>query len=206
MATWRDRLKLLVKAWPVHRFADIEGFLRPVEARALYRFARQVPDDAIIVEIGSWKGRSTYCLARGLRSGRVYAIDLFVKSGSPGNEKFYESHAGDEPILDQFCRNMQRLDVADKVVPRRGRAEDFRGEFPAIDLLFIDGNHTLEACRSDFECYAPHVKSGGYVLFHDYDPRRKDLGPTWVVNNLVLPSGEYIYAGRAGSIWAAWKR
>ena len=205
MATWRERLNLLVKAWPVHRFADIDGFLSPVEARALYRFARRVPDDAVIVEIGSWKGRSTYCLARGLRSGRVYAIDLFAKSGNPGKEKFYET-AGDEPLLDQFRRNMQRPDVADKVVPRRGRSEDFRGEFPAIDLLFIDGDHTLEACRSDFEGYAPHVKPGGYVLFHDYDPRREDLGPTWVVNNLVLPGGEYICVGRAGSIWAAWKR
>lgn len=206
MAAWRKKLKVLWKAWPVHRFDEIQGYLTPVEARALYRFARQTPDNAAIVEIGSWKGRSTYCLAKGLRSGRVYAIDPFDMSGDAPSEALYQEEAGAIPLLEQFRTNMRRLHVADKVEPRPGRSEDYRDAFGAIDLLFIDGDHSIEACRRDFTGYAPHVKRGGCVLFHDYHPEQADLGPTWVVDHLVLPGGEYTCAGRADSIWAGRKR
>lgn len=43
-----------------------------------------------------------------------------------------------------------------------------------IDFLFIDGDHHYEAAKKDFEMYAPLVKSGGIVAFHDImrDPAR----------------------------------
>lgn len=36
-----------------------------------------------------------------------------------------------------------------------------------IDLLFIDGNHTYEIVKSDFENYSPLVRKGGIIAFHD---------------------------------------
>lgn len=43
-----------------------------------------------------------------------------------------------------------------------------------IDFLFIDGDHTYEAAKKDFEMYAPLVKPGGIIGFHDIqrDPAR----------------------------------
>jgi predicted O-methyltransferase YrrM len=36
-----------------------------------------------------------------------------------------------------------------------------------VDLLFIDGDHTYGGVRRDFEMYAPLVRPGGIVAFHD---------------------------------------
>ena len=36
-----------------------------------------------------------------------------------------------------------------------------------LDFLFIDGDHSYAGVRSDFEMYAPLVRSGGLLAFHD---------------------------------------
>jgi cephalosporin hydroxylase len=36
-----------------------------------------------------------------------------------------------------------------------------------IDLLMIDGDHSFEGVKADFELYAPLVARGGFVAFHD---------------------------------------
>jgi Methyltransferase domain len=46
----------------------------------------------------------------------------------------------------------------------------------ALDLLFIDGDHTREGVEADFRMYSPLVRSGGLVAFHDIVP-----GPTEAV-------------------------
>jgi len=35
------------------------------------------------------------------------------------------------------------------------------------DFVFIDGCHTYPMVISDFYCYSPKVKKGGFILFHD---------------------------------------
>ena len=37
----------------------------------------------------------------------------------------------------------------------------------SIDFLFIDGNHTYEGVRADFEIYSKFVRPGGIIAFHD---------------------------------------
>ena len=61
----------------IHSFHGLDGWLTDDEATGLYRVARKLPRNATIVEIGSWQGKSTYCLAKGLRLGKVHAIDPF---------------------------------------------------------------------------------------------------------------------------------
>src|SRR5438876_7135452 len=46
--------------------AGVPGWLTPNEGHALYEAARACTGRGVIVEIGSWKGKSTICLARGL--------------------------------------------------------------------------------------------------------------------------------------------
>lgn len=60
----------------------------------------------------------------------------------------------------------QDPEIRDKAVQNFGRH--------GIDFLFIDGDHHYEAAKKDFEMYAPLVKSGGIVAFHDIqrDPAR----------------------------------
>lgn len=42
-----------------------------------------------------------------------------------------------------------------------------RFEDESIDFIFIDGDHTYEAVKRDYELYAPKIKSGGLIFFHD---------------------------------------
>jgi cephalosporin hydroxylase len=40
----------------------------------------------------------------------------------------------------------------------------------SVDLLFVDGDHTYEGVRADFELYGPLVRPGGLIAFHDVLP------------------------------------
>ena len=45
-----------------------------------------------------------------------------------------------------------------------------------LDYLFIDGDHTYDGVRKDFEMYSPLVRRGGMVAFHDIVEHRRELG------------------------------
>ena len=195
---WRDKSA-------VPNYGQIEGFLSPYEAVSLYRLASKLGQESTIVEIGSWKGKSTYCLARGLRSGHVIAIDPFDAAGEQGSHEIYITNRGAGPLLEQFTQRMTSLGVADKIDVLQGYSTQFVGHIPHIDLLFIDGDHSIDGCGFDFFNYSPALASGGYIAFHDYDPRRKDLGPTWVIEQKLMPSGLFRPIGVYDSLWVGQK-
>jgi len=182
-------------------YKEIEGWLTEREAMTLYHFASLLPPNSTIVEIGSWKGKSTFCLAQGLRSGRILAIDPFDASGEQGSGELYREQKGLSPLIDQFRNKMAELRVLEKIEVRKGFSSDFVGKCGEIDLLFIDGDHSQEACLFDFENYAPALRPGAYLAFHDYDATRKDLGPTWVIENRVVPSKQYKFVNLFDSLW-----
>ena len=188
----------------IKEYQTIEGWLSSKEAVNLYRFASRVRGPhSVIVEIGSWKGKSTYCLAKGLSGGKVISIDSFDASGEPGSAELYQREKGYLPLVEQFKNNMRRLNVLDKIEICVGHSELFAEQFSKIDLLFIDGDHSTNGCESDFLSYSPGLVSGGYLLFHDYDAARKDLGPTWVIENRVMSSSAFKVVGLFDSLWVA---
>lgn len=216
------RISAIFRSWVLrfkHRFLQplylraikdynsIDGWLTPEDATGLYLLAKTVPRDATVVEIGSWKGKSTFCLARGLaEEGRLIAIDPFDASGEEGSSETYEENRGEKPLEVQFEENLVSKGVSGKVDQWKGYSQDFIDDVPEIDILFIDGDHSIEGCRFDYENYAPHVQPGGWIAFHDYRPSPPELGPTWVIENLVIPSGEFHFVGHFGSVWVGRRR
>lgn len=198
--------RLIQRLWllPIRHYESIEGWLTSREALALYRLARRLPTGARIVEIGSWKGKSTYCLAKGLRDGVLVAIDPFDGAGEAGHP--YETFKGEIPLVEQFRRNLSGRGVLEKIEIKAGRSSEFAGRVGTIDLLFIDGDHSIEGCRYDFEAFAPSVKAQGLLAFHDYNQRRSELGPTWVVENLVKPAEEWKPMGKWDTLVAFRRR
>ncbi|MEX0930295.1 MAG: class I SAM-dependent methyltransferase [Candidatus Paceibacterota bacterium] len=148
---------------------SVDGWLTDKEGTALYRLARACPGDMAIVEIGSWKGRSTLCLASGAAEGnraRVYAIDPHTGSTE------HQQQFGQVWTFDEFKSNLEKYGVAQNVTPivstSAEAAETFAGTHnQTIGLLFIDGNHSYESAKQDLELWFPNVTSGGMIAFHD---------------------------------------
>ena len=146
--------------WPL--VDSVEGFLvSPWQERWLFETARSVPDDTIIVEIGSFKGRSTCCLGFGCRGTkkRLFAIDTFE-----GNEvDFQQRH-----FFGEFSKNMNKCGLAACITPIQGWSHEIAKSWTMpIHMLFIDGSHRYEDVLKDFFGFFPHVVPGGIVAVHD---------------------------------------
>jgi predicted O-methyltransferase YrrM len=134
--------------------ADIPGWLTDEEGEALYELARSCHGDGVIVEIGSWKGKSTVCLGLGSRAGSsvpVYAVDPHA-----------DYRFGD------FKTNVERAGIADLVRPVASLSQAAADGFDEpIELLFVDGSHEYDLVLEDFEKWVPKVVDGGWIAFHD---------------------------------------
>lgn len=113
-----------------------------------------------IVEIGSYIGGSSSFLASAAKEkiGIGYCIDTWKNEGMcEGLKDSYNA----------FIRNTKPYE--DWIVPLRGKSVEMTKNFNKnIDLLFIDGDHSYEAVKSDVEAWLPKLKEGAIVIFHDY--------------------------------------
>jgi len=139
----------------------IEGWLMEGQDRWLFDTAYSLPSPANIVEIGSFKGRSTCFLASGCRGTgkRVFAIDTFN-----GNDCDF----GYRDFFEEFSQNVNRCGLSEYVQPVVGTSSDVAKTWnKPVHLLFIDGSHRYEDVLSDFDGFFPHVAPGGIVALHD---------------------------------------
>jgi len=162
---------------------SIDGWLSEVEARELYNLAH-APGTIVVVEVGSFLGRSTAALALGIRAGehggKVYAVDTWEGDPDGSRERF--AKLGMDPMLAHW-NNMVRVEAAPFVEQCRGLSTDWASRwdyYSLIDVLFIDGHHAYESVKADVEAWLSHVKRGGVVAFHDeWAP-----GPSQVIREL----------------------
>ena len=136
------------------RLDELPGWLTAEEGETLYRLARACTGRGVIVEIGSWRGKSTTCLGLGSKAGNrvpVFAVD-------PHSEHTFSD----------FSRNMEEAGLTDLVTPVPGRSQELAEGFDQpIELLFIDGAHQYELVNEDFDRWVPKVVEGGVVAMHD---------------------------------------
>lgn len=191
-------------------YLDIDGWLTFREARGLYETAKALPEHRpVVVEIGSWQGKSSLVLAKGLaqkRSPVLYCIDPFNASGDAASRELYAEQEPREPelLLDRFVANMTSNGVWAMVVLKQGMSHTIVGDFSdAIDLLFIDGDHDYEGVLRDFNEWSPFVKAGGLIAFHDVGIF---AGVTRAVEEHVLKRGLYEETRRADSLLVVAKR
>jgi len=201
----RVRQKILLST--ISNYKKIDGWLSENEAVGLFSIARKLPIDSIVVEIGSWQGKSTYCISKGLKSGKIYAIDPFNKDAGLDFEtqQNYDSKVVENSLLYNFQKNMIDFKVSDKIITKKGYSYDFNEEFDKIDFLFIDGDHSVEGCKLDYELYARKINKGGFIAFHDYYPDRPEIGPTFVINEIILKSDIFSFYKLFDSLWVGKK-
>lgn len=142
--------------------SGVQGWLTEDEGALLYRLAANCSCNGVIVEIGSWKGKSTIWLAHGSKAGAnvsVYAVDPHTGS---------QEHGPDVWTFNEFKANIAKAGVEDVVVPVLMTSEEASRDWKQkIELLFIDGDHQYESVEKDFLLWFPHLNDGGIVAFHD---------------------------------------
>lgn len=137
------------------------------------QWARDIPANGTIVEVGCFMGRSTAFLAVELgRVGRhdvtFCAVDTW--EGSPELMKFQEVRDGSfyERFQD-YMRGLPRGAVAPAVL--RTPSVVAAGAFVdgAVDRVWLDGDHSVEGLTADLEAWWPKLTPGGIIGGHDFD-------------------------------------
>lgn len=177
------------------------GFLGENEARFLGTLAGATPAKGIIVEIGSFKGKSTVMLASVADKyalGPVVAIDPHEGLSYIGPHEAQQTQT-----FDEFLSSLKSAGVERTVEIHRAYSREVaNGWSRPIRLLWIDGDHSYRGCREDFDLFSPYLSDGAVVAFHDalnaFD------GPIRVFVEEVLRSDNF---GRSGFVHSiAWSQ
>lgn len=124
------------------------------EAALLYRLARDV--DGPVAEIGRFKGGSTVIFATAGAELWSYDLHVALRPDMTGEQ------------LDRELEDaLTRLGVRDRVHLIVGDSRTVEPPPAPLALLFIDGDHSYEGSKADFDRWSAFVRSGGHVLFHD---------------------------------------
>lgn len=144
-----------------------DSALRPIqieeELAELVREVRKLKPQTVL-EIGTARGGTLLLWTRlAQRNATIVSIDL------PGG-KFGGGYSGRQAaIYRRFAGKDQRLYLLrldSHAQPTLDKTKQLFGGRP-VDLLFIDGDHTYEGVKQDWEMYSQLVRPGGMVVFHD---------------------------------------
>lgn len=153
------------------RALRIQGWMEPDELHWLAEMARNCQR---IVEIGTWKGRSARAMLDNSKA-MLYAVDCWQQPYEPadGTGAELRERGGDE-IRSDWARNLSDHIATGRVHLTLGKSRDVVPQVwgalgrQAVDLLFIDADHSYEGCLDDIALYRGMVRPGGVIAGHDY--------------------------------------
>jgi len=132
----------------------------------------------VCVEIGVFGGASAIPVALALKylgAGVLYAIDPWdklecIKGFDPvAEQKHVEwwSRVRLNHISIQFKAALQEYELVDHCIAMQMTSEKAANRIGAIDILYIDGNHSESSSSQDVALYLPKVPPGGYIWIND---------------------------------------
>lgn len=156
--------------------------------------ATKAKDAKVIVELGSWKGRSTKAMAMTTK-GRIYAVDSWRGSTEGDATGVEATERGRDAIKGEFYDNVGTPHAKSVVVVDCEHAfagQALRDRVGEVDFAFIDGDHQYEHVKRDILTCLDLMAPGGVLCGHDTN----EPGVLKAVNEL-LPGAKVV----AGSIW-----
>lgn len=149
-------------------FREIHGATPDEIAFTLADFAKRVPADQEIVELGVFQARTAVIMAWGASLGNgahVTAIDPWDLAGNVYDPPFTEARTRG---MAEY--NVQRIGYQDRVDLHQAFSHVIADRWgsPQVGLLFVDGDHTKEGARADIEAWAPHLAPGAVIAVDDY--------------------------------------
>lgn len=178
--------------------ADVEGWLTDDQVARLHAAAASVRAGGTIVEIGSFRGRSTIVLA----SSAEATVDVVAIDPHAGNDRGPQEIEGfvDEAAEDneRFEQNLTAAGVRERVTHHRLFSDEAHDLVDGpIDVLFVDGAHRFGPARADIRDWGDRVLPGGRMLIHD---SFSSVGVTLAILAELTPSGSWRYVGRSQSL------
>ena len=133
------------------------------EAQFLYNTVAS-KENPNCVEIGRYQGGSTILMSSA--GAQLLSVDAHVFK--------HESGVFGKRLDDYLGIVLHLLGIRNKVdiVVADSQKYITVSLFETVDILFIDGDHTYEGVKTDYENWIQTVKPGGYVLFHDSGKQR----------------------------------
>lgn len=126
-----------------------------------------------LVELGTWYGMSYLAFCQAIEqnedAGRAYAVDTWAgdeHTGPIARQALASLRSAHDPAYSNFSKLLQM--TFDQALTRF--------EDGSIDLLHIDGLHTYDAVKHDFESWLPKLSERAVVLFHDTQVRDRSFG------------------------------
>jgi len=146
------------------KFPDIAGWMSETDLQFLYEEASKVPEFGIIVELGSWLGRSTAAIIMGAKTRNIFSVDTWQGCES---EPFPEEKR--KYFMELFKQDMKIFAgfvpiIFDTTTDRAARCFADR----SIDFLFLDGDHSEPQVYWDLVNWLPKMKDNGIFAGHDW--------------------------------------
>ncbi|MFC1631538.1 class I SAM-dependent methyltransferase [Candidatus Omnitrophota bacterium] len=194
-------MKLIFQSRKLKQLQQLPGNTGFRESKLLFQIARSLKNNAVIVEIGSFLGKTTCFIAEGIGNKQIQflTVDTWNNDKKPGGHK---------DVYDEYLENTKAY--KGKFTPLRGYSYDIVKTWPQqrkINFLFIDGDHSYEGMKRDIEDWLPLVKDKGIVCFHDYrdapgvikavDEARKQGRLKFIRQVTSIYMAQYIRKGRS---------
>lgn len=205
-------------------FANV-GWLNPGNAYCMDYAISRISTDSPVIEIGSFSGLSTnaisYLLRKHSKSNTFITSDPWIFAGldegsTAGNSKITQSEYR-EFVINSFKRNVQFFSRDAVIHTIESTSDDFfklwANNNEATDIFdkkvklggnisfaYIDGNHTYEFAKRDFQNVSKYLDYGGFILFDDTGDHThfpcKELMPEIIDNSeyeLVMKNPNYLF-------------
>jgi hypothetical protein len=152
---------------------------------------------SVLVELGTHFGESYFGLCQAVEENgidcRCYSVDTWKGDEHSG---FYE-----EDVFNEVNRyNSENYSSFSFLLRDTFDRASSQFETGGIDLLHIDGLHTYEAVKNDFETWLPKMRAGGIVLMHDIHARHASFGVwrLWDELKSLYPSFDFVHSWGLG--------
>ncbi|MFT7037033.1 MAG: hypothetical protein ACJA2S_005575 [Cyclobacteriaceae bacterium] len=168
------------------------GMLTPGNSYCMDYAISRLPTNNPVIEIGSFCGLSTnvmsYLLEKHLRANQIITSDRWIFEGAENGGTLGDSNILHRDyrtfVMDTFKRNISFFGRPERVHPIEVFSDDFFKLWEAeatvenvfskevklggnISFAYIDGNHSYEFAKRDFQNVSKYLDKGGFILFDD---------------------------------------
>ncbi|UCD80007.1 MAG: class I SAM-dependent methyltransferase [Desulfobacterales bacterium] len=156
--------------WVDFAYEGCSGLIRPFQIRAeIFQLLKSLEKltPKVVLEIGTAIGGNLFLFCRmAAEDACIISIDL------PGGRYGEGYPLWRAPLYKMFPAKNQKLHLIRADSHKVSTLQEVKRILndQKIDFLFIDGDHTYEGVKQDFEMYQPLVKNGGLIAFHDVVP------------------------------------